>query len=306
MKITYVPKNFRVKSMLQIEQANAIIARFQAAGYDLTLRQLYYQMVTKNLIPNTKRSYKNFGVLISDARLAGLIDWRAIVDRTRQTRSRPHWDHPREVIDSAYYSYNIEQWEGQDYRPRVWIEKDALTGVISGLCHEYDVPYLACKGYMSQSAMWADAQIALRQERSGLTPVIIHLGDHDPSGIQMTEDIDNRGTIFGASYEIRRIALNMDQIEELGPPPNPTKLKDSRIGAYIERFGTYESWELDALSPEYINELIRVELNKLIDQEQWDKIQVRLKNHKQILKAMFDNYDAIENFLSDEEFIDND
>lgn len=78
--------------------------------------------------------------------------------------------------------------------------------------------------------------------------VILHLGDHDPSGIDMTRDISDRLELFGADVEVKRIALNWDQIDEFTPPPNPAKLSDSRAGAYIAEYGD-ESWELDALEP---------------------------------------------------------
>ena len=128
MKITYVPKKFRAKSLDLIDTANKVIDEYRAAGYDLTLRQLYYQLVARDVIPNTERSYKNFGDLISNARLAGMVDWTAIVDRTRVTKARSHWNHPSEIIESAYHSYNIDQWKDQAYRPRVWIEKMPLAG----------------------------------------------------------------------------------------------------------------------------------------------------------------------------------
>lgn len=302
MKIIYTEKKFRTKSLELIGQANEVIGAYAQAGYDLTLRQLYYQMVARDIIPNTERSYKNFGTLISDARMAGLVDWNRIVDRTRVTKSRPHWDHPSDVIESAYYSYNIDHWEGQSYRPRVWIEKDALTGVISRTCTDMDIPFLACKGYMSQSAMWRDSQIAIQQEKDGLIPVIIYLGDHDPSGMDMTRDIGDRMNIFGANYNVERIALNYSQVEELNPPPNPAKLSDTRAEAYVEEYG-YSSWELDALEPEYINVLIRSTVTNLIDQEQWDHVQARLAHHKSMLKAISENYQTIEDHLTDEGII---
>lgn len=297
MKIEYVHTNFRSKSLDLIGKANEIIEKYGAAGYILTLRQLYYQMVARNYIPNTKHSYKNFGKLISDARLGGHVDWTSIVDRTRITNTLSHWKHPSEIITSAYHSYNVDYWEGQQYRPRVWIEKDALIGVVSATCNEFDIPYLACKGYMSQSAMWRDSQIILSEIDAGFEPVLIYLGDHDPSGMHISNsDIVNRMEIFEADIEVRRIALNMDQIEEKNPPPNWAKLSDSRATGYIDEFGPM-SWELDALEPEYMNQLLRGTINSLIDFEQWDAVQTVLSHHKTMLKALSDNYQLIEDHL---------
>jgi hypothetical protein len=81
--IKYKDFNFRSASLSVIELANSIIAEYQAQGYDLTLRQLYYQFVARGIIPNSDAEYKKLGSVINDGRLAGLIDWDSITDRTR-------------------------------------------------------------------------------------------------------------------------------------------------------------------------------------------------------------------------------
>lgn len=268
--IQYIKKRFRVDSLARIEKANEIIADYQAQGFDLTLRQLYYQFVSRDLIPNTQKSYDNLGSLISDARLAGLVDWDAIQDRTRHLRGNSHWDSPAAIVDACASQYRIDRWADQTFRPEVWIEKDALVGVIEGVCKRLDVPYFSCRGYTSQSEMWGAGQRLLRYVRAGQTPVIFHFGDHDPSGIDMTRDIQDRLNLFiGSAIQIQRIALNMDQIEEYTPPPNPAKLTDSRAEAYIAKFG-YESWELDALEPNTIVDLVENSIQNIIDLGSWE------------------------------------
>lgn len=298
-KIEYVPKKFRSASLDVIEASNEIITQYQADGYDLTLRMLFYQLVTENIIPNTVRSYKNLGSLISDARLAGLIDWNSIVDRTRITQTHSAWTEPGSILESAYHSYDMDHWSDQVYRPRVWVEKDALVGVISRVCNEYRVPFLACRGYMSQSAMWRDAQKASHEIAQGKSPIIIHLGDHDPSGIDMTRDITERMEIFGASYEVRRIALNNDQVTDLNLPPNPAKLTDTRAEGYVSEYG-YSSWELDALRPDYINRLIEEQITGLIDYDIWDQMKHALRVDKATLRTISQNYEFIQQVLEDE------
>lgn len=261
MKQTFVPKNFRAKSRAIIIKANEIIEEYRAQGYSLTLRQLYYQFVARDLIPNTERSYKSLGSIINDARLAGYIDWIAIEDRTRNVSAAPHWDSPADVIQAARDSYLIDFWADQPRRVEVWIEKNALTGVIHNTCRELHVPYFACIGYVSQSEQWRAFQRSLNH------PVtILHLGDHDPSGIDMTRDNDNRlNQVFGGDVDVIRIALNMDQIEQYNPPPNPAKVTDSRFEQYLQDYGP-DSWELDALEPSVINDLIRTHVECLRDE----------------------------------------
>jgi hypothetical protein len=256
-----------------IETAEAIIDEYAAQGFTLTLRQLYYQFVSRAIIPNKQQEYQKLGNLISAARLAGLIDWDSIIDRTRELRGNSHWSNPKQIIQACASQYMIDKWEGQEYRPEVWIEKDALVGVIEGVCNKMDVKYFSCRGYTSQSEMWSASQRLIRFIEQGQIPVIIHLGDHDPSGIDMTRDIIDRMTLFGEGdhVEVIRIALNMDQIQEFNPPPNPAKITDSRAAGYIRKHGR-ESWELDALDPKVIAELIREKITDLID---WDKYEAR-------------------------------
>lgn len=255
MRHKYEEWNPTPTSQAIVRQAIEICVEYAASGYDLTLRQLYYQFVARALIPNTQRSYKNLGSIINKARLAGLLDWSYIVDRTRNLEDLGHWENAEEMLRSAASNFMLDRWKDQDYRVEVWIEKDALTGVIERICTELDVPYFSCRGYTSQSELWRAAQRQLGYEAEGKDGIIIHLGDHDPSGIDMTRDIKDRMWTFGANVIVDRIALNWDQIELYDPPPNPTKLTDSRAGGYIRRFGN-ESWELDALEPSVMTELV--------------------------------------------------
>ncbi len=256
-RIAYKETRFSAASEARIHQANVILAEYQDKGFDLTLRQLYYQFVARGLIDNNQREYKNLGSLVNDARLAGRIDWNSIVDRTRDLRGRPHWANPADIVKACAQSFSIDLWEGQPVRPEVWIEKDALVGVIEPVCRSLDVSYFSCRGYVSQSEMHEAAhdRIAPRESEDQRT-VILHLGDHDPSGIDMTRDIEDRLLMFGCNdLEVLRIALTMEQVQEFNPPPNPAKLSDARAQGYVDKYGD-ESWELDALSPETIAELI--------------------------------------------------
>ncbi|MCD4739484.1 MAG: hypothetical protein K8R89_09555, partial [Anaerolineae bacterium] len=187
----------------------------------------------------------------------------------------------------------------QVWRPEVWIEKDALMGVITKVCQRYDVPYFSCRGYTSQSAMWQAGHGRLRRNAvNGQKTLIIHLADHDPSGLDMTRDIGDRLTMFAGweIHDIKRIALNMNQIEEFTPPPNPTKLSDSRAKAYIAVYGD-DSWELDALEPKVIESLIEHTLKQVIDDTEWERVDCRILAHKESLTAIADNYEKIRSLI---------
>lgn len=179
MKIQYVNKTFQGATLDVINLANTIVAEYEAAGFKLTLRQLYYQLVARGYIANKQTEYKRLGSIIADARLAGLVSWAAIEDRTRNMRGNSHWKNPEEIIKSAIYSYRVDKWGSQPMRPEVWIEKDALVGVIADVCQQLDVNYFSCRGYVSASEMWeAGHRRFKRYIADGQTPVIIHLGDH--------------------------------------------------------------------------------------------------------------------------------
>lgn len=300
-KICYVPRKFSAETSQMIAQADAIIAEYQAQGFDLTLRQLYYQFVSRALLANKDSEYKRLGSIVNDARLAGLIDWHAIVDRTRVLRAQSHWTSPAGIMESAYYGYREELWKGQAIRPEVWVEKDALVGVISGVCNELDVPYFACRGYVSQSEMWHAAQ-RLRGYTASWgkkqVPMVIHLGDHDPSGKDMTRDIVDRLQLFVGKVKVDRIALNMDQVEHYGPPPNPAKITDSRADVYIAEYGD-ESWELDALEPAVIADLIRTTVLSVRDEDAWRDAEQAQALNKLRLQQASARWSEIVAFLDD-------
>lgn len=297
-KRKYKDIRFHSKSLETIERVNAIVAEYEAQGYELTLRQVYYQLVARGFIPNNERSYKNLGSLINDGRLAGLIDWYAIVDRTRNLRGNSHWDCPEDVIDSARYSYMLDRWGNQPNYVEVWVEKDALIGIVSQICRELDVPHFSCRGYTSQSEMWSAAQRFIRQSHRE-SRTIIHLGDHDPSGIDMTRDIQERMDMFGADVYVKRVALTMEQIERFSPPPNPTKLSDARASGYIEEYG-HECWELDALEPKVITSLIRDEVTALRDSDLLYEIEYKEETDKSNIKLISQHYEQVVDFLHSE------
>lgn len=294
-KICYVEKSFKPDRLELIDKINSVIDDYQRQGYSLTLRQAYYQLVARAIIENNERSYKNVGNLINDARLAGLIDWNAIEDRTRNLQRLAHWDSPKEIIGSASYQYRKDVWENQQYYVEVWVEKEALANVVGRVANELDVPYFCCRGYVSQSEMWSAAQRFRDRQRRGKTVVVIHLGDHDPSGIDMSRDIEERLMLFGVDEDMflfRRIALNMEQIDLYNPPPNPAKLTDSRCGGYIEKYG-YESWELDALEPRVIHDLITTNVTEFWDYEEVKRVRALVESEKEVMESVANDWDKI-------------
>lgn len=300
-RIRYVRKRFKDDSKIIIGLAIQIIDEYRAKGFTLTLRQLYYQFVARDYIENSQRAYKRLGDTISNARLAGLIDWDAIEDRTRWLRQNPSWESPEEIVQSCAEQFNLDMWQNQGFRPEVWIEKDALIGAIERVCKRLEVPHFSCRGYTSQSELWRAGRRMKRHRENGQEPMVIHLGDHDPSGIDMTRDVLDRVELFSeGSVRVTRIALNMEQVETYNPPPNPAKLTDSRAKDYIAKHGT-SSWELDALSPDTLSMLITDAVEEVRDDDAWETMLRRRDEARRNLQAVADRWEDVESFVSDDE-----
>jgi hypothetical protein len=264
MRETFVRKRFGSDALDLIDTCNDILKKYEAKGYDLSLRQLYYQLVQKNIVPNTEKSYSRVGNVISDARLAGLVDWDMIKDRGRVVVSNTHWVSPKEILEASARGFKTDHWKGQTSYVEVMVEKQALEGVLIPVCRRLDVAFTANKGYASSSTLY-EAGMRLREEAAKEEQrnlVVLYLGDHDPSGIDMTRDVKERLQLFlgddlgyDVTFKVKRLALNMDQVRALKLPPNPAKMTDSRATEYVKKFGT-SSWELDALDVDDLVKLV--------------------------------------------------
>lgn len=296
--IAYISKRFSKSSQVVITQANAIISDYMDQNLILTLRQLYYRFVASGMIANRQSEYKRLGNIVNDGRLAGLIDWTAIEDRGRNLNIVSAWEDPSEIVAACANGYAIDMWEDQKYRVEVWVEKQALESVVEGAARPLAVPTLACKGYMSQSEMWRAARRFRGYLADKQTPIIIHLGDHDPSGIDMTRDIQDRLAVFGVDMEVRRIALNMDQVDEYDPPPNPAKTTDSRAEGYIMEYGD-DSWELDALEPAVMRDLIQKHIKGIMNKRAFKARKAKQEEEREILVETSERWEDVREFLED-------
>ncbi len=284
MKEQYIEINFRKASLDLIKEMNVMLSSYRRQGYVVTVRQLYYQLVSKDIIENTERSYKKITNLVNDARMAGVMDWAMIEDRTRSFERRSRWDEPSEMVRACASQYHMDMWENQDARVFCVVEKEALAGVLARPCMKWDVPLLAARGYPSVTVVREFVQYdILPAIRAGQNVIILHLGDHDPSGIDMTRDLQERIKLFCRDdawrVQVNRLSLNMDQVEEHSPPPNPAKQTDSRFADYAELYGD-ESWELDAMEPEFLDTLVTENIERNLDPELWAEREEEIEDGK--------------------------
>lgn len=293
MKEAFIEKNFSKKSLQTIATVNSILEEYRAQGFRLSLRQLYYQLVARDYIPNSQKSYKSLGSMVSNARQAGLVDWGMIEDRNRETRANSHWDNPGQIVQAAASSFQIDKWQGQPCHIEVMVEKDALSGVLEPVCSQLDIAITANKGYSSSSMMYETGKrLAWKYQDGKQDLVILYLGDHDPSGIDMTRDIEDRLQMYSRMswVVIDRLALNWDQVEAWQPPENPAKETDARFHAYVEKFGFY-SWELDAVEPIQLATLVREAVARWRDEDLWQAAVEKENQMRAELQEFADSYE---------------
>jgi hypothetical protein len=283
---SYKPRKFRRETLARIERANAILSEYTSAGLRVTLRQLFYQHVARNLIPNTVDEYKHLGRDMANARDTGLSDWDAFADRSREFCEPASWRDPDDFLGSVVPQYAEDFWITQKHYPVVMIEKDALVGVIAPVCARLRVPYFAIRGNVSQIPIRDAGQRAAGAIEQDRVPVVLYLGDHDPTGIDITRDLERRLAVYARhEIEVRRLALTMKQIRRYRPPPNPAKEMDPNLGKYVRQFGTRQCWELDALAPTMLAELIRTSVSAMIDEKQWAAAERRERRNRNRLSG---------------------
>ena len=248
----------------RLEVINGILEEYRAEGYVLTLRQLYYQLVSRDVIPNQQAEYVRLSNILKKGRMAGIVDWAAIEDRIRQPKIPYYVADIEDAIDDTVKQYRLDRMIGQPQRIEIWVEKDALSNVLYRVSSKYHVRLMVNRGYSSVSAMY-DAY-----QRLNDGDVILYFGDHDPSGLDMIRDIQDRLDEFGVDVDVRPVALTMEQVRKFNPPPNPAKITDPRSDWYISKYGN-TSWELDALPPQELIRLAESEVLDLIDLELWEE-----------------------------------
>jgi hypothetical protein len=266
------------KNKERLAQINAIIDNYADQGLTLTLRQLYYRLVVANIIANKRAEYQNLSVILREGRMSGVVDWDAIEDRIRRPSRPSHWSSPHNGMDAIIQQYRKDRQEGQDTYIEVMVEKDAISSVLKRVTEPLGVSILVNRGYSSVTALFDSYNRYVKAHNAGQNIVIFYLGDFDPSGLDMIRDLNKRILEFfeGAGYddvqfEIRPIALTAEQIRTYKLPPNPAKLSDPRSEEYIKLYGR-SSWEVDALEPATLHELLDTNIRSLMDMDVYDEI----------------------------------
>lgn len=296
----------RSENKTRIVTINNIIEDYQSQGYKLTLRQLYYQLVSRDIIPNKVEEYTKLSTLLNKGRMSGFVDWDAIVDRTRNIKT-PYYEYStQDAVQRTINSYKLDRHDVQDNYIEIWLEKDALSEIIYRATQPYGISLMVNRGYSSCSAMYQSYQRLAQEINNDKNVIIFYLGDHDPSGLDMIRDIRDRLSemlIYGnelqgkfddletAQYwlnkklQVKPIALTSKQVRDYNPPPNPAKLTDPRATKYVEEFG-YTSWEVDALNPKTLDTLVKKSILEYIDIDKHQEVLDKEEEDKEKLEDL--------------------
>jgi len=297
LAITYIDNTgnesiFEANQHELINQIINIVNDYCNQNITLTNRQIYYQLVAKDIIPNADEIYKRICKIITDSKYAGLIDWDAIEDRGRTPLKHPEWENVKELIESAIYAYRLPRWKDQKYYVELYCEKQAMESIIKPIADKYHIYFGVNKGYSSSSTIYDLSKRIKNKIIEGKKTIILYLGDHDPSGLDMIRDINDRirefitvdMELYADEFNVEQLALNMEQINEYNPPPNPAKIKDPRAKWYIKKYGN-KSWELDALEPRVLIDIAERGILKYLNKRKYNEwIRREEKEKKELIK----------------------
>jgi len=290
-----------------LEKVKEIIRQYDTR---LTLRQIYYRLVSKQVIENNVNEYKRLSSILVKARMEGIINFDSIEDRSRDVNiDTEESAESKEVFlsrelnwleewDEGYSGYSLPRWHNQPYSVEVWVEKQALESLFLSVTRERRVNLAVCKGYPSLTYLYQAAKRLI--ENNDKKRVVLYFGDHDPSGKDIERYIKERlNDLEVGDIEIKRIALTMGQVQEYKLPPAPTKKGDSRSSNYIAKYGD-NSIELDAIEPDILQEIIKEAIGEYFDKEIHEEVKEESEESREWLEERMSKVgDTIKNIANE-------
>ena len=268
------------RTRIEIETIKAAIQRLLANEHPMTVRQVFYRLVTLDVIDKTEAEYKSTVCrLLTDMRRNGELPYQWIADNTRWMRKPTSYSNLEQAVQETAEFYRRRLWDDQGVYVEVWLEKDALAGVLYPITAQYDVPLMVTRGYPSLTFLHSAAQGILAEDKPAF---LYYLGDHDPSGVHIPQKVESdlREMAAGAEIHFERIAVNVDQIEALNLPTRPTKKTDSRSKAFKGA-----SVEVDAITSADLRALVEEAITQHIDKEALHTTTVAEQSERELLRA---------------------
>ena len=261
------------KTLELIEAARAELEQYQP----MTLRQVFYRLVSGLVLKNTEASYKRLSRVLVQARQEGMIPWEWIEDRLREPRRVSMWDDLADFAETAARAYRRDVWATQPAYLEAWLEKDALSGVFGQVLEGYGVTLNVGRGYDGWTSI---CEAAGRLPESA---TILYFGDFDPSGVDMVRSLAERLAFFGCEPEIATVAMTPQDIERYALPTMKVKRTDSRAAAFIAEFGDI-AVELDALPPPILRERLEAAVCDLMDLEALEEVKRLEEQEREYLR----------------------
>ena len=242
----------RKESLDILAQVQKIIDSYDFA---LTLRQIYYQLVAKQIIPNEQRYYKKLSRICVAGRDEGILPEEGFSDRLRAVDKLSSWTDLNEFMQTVRRSYNRDKWQNQPKYLEIWTEKDALRDVLTEITYRHDVTLMVARGQLSRTAVYEAAKRYKAQNNKEC--YLYYCGDFDPSGLSIYNSITKRLEDFDVSIDYERIALTKEQIEKYKLPSDPGKQSDPNYNKFVELYGSDMVVELDSLPPDILRKIVK-------------------------------------------------
>ena len=238
----------------------------------VTVRQVYYQIVSRGMLPNVSETYRKVEYVLVQLRENNLLPYEFIVDRGRSPHFVNTWDNLGAYLDTISVAYKKNLWMSQDDHVEIWLEKDALVGVIEPVTNEYLVGLYPTRGYPSLSFIYQAAETLRRVQENDKIVYIYYVGDFDPSCMGIEAFIKNTLEDHGITFNFTRIAILPEDIERYDLPPLLAKVQDPNFKAFSAQYGT-QAVELDALPPEVLRQRVKESILNHISVREWNDIQ---------------------------------
>lgn len=248
-----------------IEACRKILTEIQPAS----VRAVCYRLFTMGLIQHMGKNETNkVSRQLVYAREQGIVPWEWIVDETREAERISTWDDPDQIIRAAVKGYRRDYWQDQPVRVEVWSEKGTVRGTLAPVLNEYGVTFRVMHGFASATAVNDIAELSNETDKPLFA---LYVGDHDPSGMCMSEvDLPGRLKRYGGEVHLRRIALLTSDTPDLPSFDVETKRSDGRAEWYRTHYGR-KCWELDAMPPPLLRQRVEAVIREYIDLERWER-----------------------------------
>jgi hypothetical protein len=263
----------------EVEQRREALFDIIADQKPMTVRQVFYQATVRGLVEKSDAGYNKVGDDLVKMRRAGALPYDWLTDSTRWQRKPRSFDSVQDALEQTAILYRKALWRDVDAYLEVWIEKDALSGVVYPVTSKYDVPLMSARGYASLSFLHEAAEYIKTLD---VPTFLYHLGDYDPSGVNAGEKIEQtiREMAPHAEVHFERLAVLPEQIEQWDLPTRPTKKEDTRS----KGFGDV-SVELDAIEPDRLRALVRNAIEQHMPPEQFKVLKIAEESERDLIKA---------------------